>query len=110
MPHKCTIGKATWDVPSLWDEAKKQKLEAFEVNPMTFDLSWWPWSKLDTISELLDLVKDIDSADLKYPIILSKTGAVMDGYHRITKARWQGKKLMAVQFKDDPAPSHVKED
>lgn len=110
MPHRCVLGDGIWDVPSLWEEARRQKLEPFEVNPKILDLSLWPWPDIKSISSVIDVIKDIEDADLKYPIILSKTGAIMDGFHRVAKARWQGKKLMAVQFEEDPAPSQRKED
>jgi len=45
---------------------------------------------------------------LKYPIILSKEGRVMDGMHRIIKALLLGHKtIKAVQFKEDLQPDHV---
>jgi hypothetical protein len=50
----------------------------------------------------------IDEADLSFPTILSSSGAVMDGMHRIAKAARQGRKeIEAVQFEDDPEPDHV---
>jgi len=53
-------------------------------------------------------MKLIDDADLSFPIILSSTGAVMDGMHRVAKATRQGRKeIEAVQFAEDPEPDHV---
>ena len=50
----------------------------------------------------------IDEADLSYPIILSATGAVMDGMHRVARAALQGHaEIEAVQFVEDPLPDHV---
>ena len=50
----------------------------------------------------------IDEADLSYPIILSSTGAVMDGRHRVAKAALQDRvEIEAVQFGEDPPPDHV---
>jgi hypothetical protein len=48
--------------------------------------------------------RDIYAADLSYPIILSPTGEVVDGWHRICKAFLQGiEELDAVQLKAMPA-------
>jgi hypothetical protein len=49
-----------------------------------------------------------EEADLSFPIILSASGAVMDGMHRIVKASLQNKdSIEAVQFDDDPEPDSV---
>lgn len=54
------------------------------------------------------LVRLIDAADLSYPIILSASGGVMDGMHRIVKAVLDGRTTIdAVQFDEDPDPDHV---
>jgi hypothetical protein len=43
-----------------------------------------------------------------YPIILSADGAVMDGMHRVAKARDEGREhIEAVQFERDPDADHV---
>jgi hypothetical protein len=53
-------------------------------------------------------VRLIDEADLSFPIILSSTGAVMDGRHRLAKALLQGRtEIDAVQFDQDPEPDHI---
>ena len=50
----------------------------------------------------------IAAADLSYPIILSASGAVMDGMHRVCKAALEGRtEIQAVQFAEDPPPDHV---
>ena len=57
---------------------------------------------------MLGHLRLIDEADLSYPIILSASGAVMDGMHRVAKAALQGRReIEAVQFADDPPPDHV---
>jgi hypothetical protein len=57
---------------------------------------------------MLDHMTLIDEADLSFPIILSSSGAVMDGMHRVAKAVRRGwSEIDAVQFDDDPEPDHV---
>jgi hypothetical protein len=57
---------------------------------------------------MLEHMKLIDDADLSFPIILSSSGAVMDGRHRLAKATRQGRReIEAVQFAEDPEPDHV---
>jgi len=53
-------------------------------------------------------MKLIHDADLAYPIILSATGEVMDGRHRIAKAAMTGRDVIeAVQFEIDPPPDYI---
>jgi hypothetical protein len=50
----------------------------------------------------------IEESDLSFPIILSASGAVMDGMHRVAKAVLLGREeIEAVQFEADPEPDHV---
>jgi hypothetical protein len=57
---------------------------------------------------MLEHLKLIDEADLSFPIILSSSGAVMDGMHRVAKAARQGRtEIEAVQFEEDPEPDYV---
>ncbi len=50
----------------------------------------------------------MDEADLAYPVILSATGAVVDGRHRVGKAWREGRsEIEAVQFAEDPEPDYV---
>jgi hypothetical protein len=70
-----------------------------------------PWSGEDDPASwrsMLVHVRLMDEADLSYPIILSASGAVMDGMHRIAKAARLGRShIEAVQFDVDPEPDHV---
>jgi hypothetical protein len=59
-------------------------------------------------SAMLEHLQLIEAADLSYPIILSATGAVMDGRHRVAKAAREGRsEIAAVQFDVDPSPDFV---
>jgi len=50
----------------------------------------------------------IEAADLRFPIILSSDGSVMDGMHRVAKAVLLGRNTIeAVRFDDDPEPDYV---
>jgi hypothetical protein len=61
-----------------------------------------------TWREVMEHIKLINEADLSFPIILSASGEVMDGRHRIVKAALEGNDVIeAVQFEKDPAPDYV---
>lgn len=72
------------------------------------DEPWFGDDEPQTWRALLEHIRLIDEADLAYPIILSSTGAVMDGMHRVAKAARLGRQEVgAVQFDEDPEPDHV---
>lgn len=53
----------------------------------------------------------IQAADLGYPIILDRSGRVMDGMHRVCKALLLGQaSITAVRFAIDPEPDYVGRD
>ena len=60
-----------------------------------------------TCKAIANHAKLINETDLKYPIILSQKGRVMDGMHRVSKAYMLGLKFIkAVQFENDPLPDY----
>lgn len=70
-----------------------------------------PWSgdgESQTWHAMIEHIKLIEQADLLYPIILSSSGAVMDGMHRVVRVVLQGKHdIEAVQFEEDPEPDYI---
>jgi hypothetical protein len=72
------------------------------------DEAWHGDDEPPTWRTLLEHIELIEEADLSFPIILSSSGAVMDGMHRIAKAIRHGRhEIEAVQFEEDPEPDHV---
>ena len=70
-----------------------------------------PWAGDDerpTWRAMGEHIKLIDEANLSFPIILSMSGAVMDGMHRVAKAAREGRRdIEAVQFDEDPEPDYL---
>jgi hypothetical protein len=49
--------------------------------------------------------------DLRYPVILSADGRVMDGMHRVAKAYVEGREsVVAVRFGETPEPDYIDAD
>jgi hypothetical protein len=66
------------------------------------------WLRRDHADGVAGHLKLIEEADLAYPIILAADGAVMDGRHRVAKAKRQGRwEIEAIQFAEDPIPDFV---
>ena len=69
---------------------------------------WFDKGHSPTCREILTHVRLVHETDLKYPIILSSDGRVMDGMHRVLKAALLGHKFIeAVQFEGDPEPDFL---
>ena len=57
---------------------------------------------------MLEHMRLVQEADLSFPIIMSASGEVMDGRHRILKAALEGRsEIDALQFESDPKPDYV---
>ena len=66
------------------------------------------WGPPMTCRDVAEHARLISEADLRYPVILSSDGGVMDGMHRILKALIQGHShIQAVRFLNDPEPDFV---
>lgn len=103
--------RSVWRVSSLW--AAAEGLPAVTVPLSDFDAIW----DLDcwfgdvhrpTVGRVLAHMARVEAADLSFPILLSETGVVMDGVHRLCKARLAGHAgILAVRFAPTPAPDWV---
>jgi hypothetical protein len=61
-----------------------------------------------TCRKVLMHMRLIQEADLRYPILLSSDGRVMDGMHRVAKAVLeQREEIDAIRFEHDPEPDYV---
>ena len=96
-----------WRMHQLWDLAKGlpvikvrlKELEGFD------EVRWFggPRNLQPTCRAIAEHARDIYATDLRYPIILSPTGEVLDGWHRICKAFVEGvEELDAVRLRRLP--------
>ena len=87
----------------FWELASDLPVKKVRVSELDgFDEVWWfggPRNILPTCRAIAEHARDIYECDLSYPIILSPSGEVLDGWHRICKAFLQGlEELEAVQL------------
>lgn len=69
---------------------------------------WYDHGYAPTCRSVAEHARLINEADLRFPIILSSDGRVMDGMHRVAKALIQKvETLPAKRFVRDPAPDHI---
>ena len=100
----------TWLVTSLIRMVKELKLEVFELPMQGIDISVDRFEDGDmSILQVARHMERANETELKYPIILSASGCIMDGWHRILKALIQKKTtIKAVRFTEDPIPDYTK--
>lgn len=73
-----------------------------------FDQDCWFRGVAPTCRQVAQHAQRIQAADLGHPVILSSSGALMDGGHRIAKAWLAGASTVrAVRFTVDPDPDWV---
>ena len=102
-------GLLAWDVDRLVDLSRNLPRRSIRLAGIQdLDELWCGEDERPTWRAMLEHIKLIEEADLSFPIILSSTGAVMDGRHRVAKALLQGRvEIEAVQFEEDPEPDHA---
>jgi hypothetical protein len=102
-------GVLAWDVDRLVQLSSNLPRNHIPLTKIReLDEVWSGDDESPTWRAMLEHLKLIDEADLSFPIILSSSGAVMDGMHRVAKAARQGRiEVEVVQFEEDPEPDHV---
>ncbi len=98
-----------WRMEQLWSAAAELPMRKVRTRdlPGLDDVRWFggPLDIRPTCRAVAEHARDIFAADLTYPIILSPTGDVLDGMHRICKAFLEGiEEADAVQLSEMPAP------
>ena len=69
---------------------------------------WFGNGNAPTCRAVVKHARLIEATDLRFPIILSSDGRVMDGMHRVCKAELLNRATIeAVQFANDPEPDFV---
>ena len=69
---------------------------------------WFGNGTAPTCRAIVEHARLMEAADLRFPIILSADGRVMDGMHRVAKAvLLRQATIEAVQFDVDPEPDYV---
>jgi len=101
-------GFNAWDVDKLVESTRNFPVRSIPLSDIAeLDENFWYNGEKDipTVRSLVEHMQLVQETDLEYPIILSSSGRVMDGMHRVAKALMQGQKeIRAVRFEVDPLP------
>jgi hypothetical protein len=101
-----------WRTPSLWAAADGKTSTSVAIADLNIldEVVWFggPKNVQPTVRRIAQHARDILDADLSYPIIMTQSGDVLDGAHRIAKAYLAGLEVIsAVVLEDWPAPDGI---
>ena len=104
-------GLCAWDVDRLVQLSRELPPEYLPLSEIReLDEPYWACGENQklTCREVTDHARLMQECDLKFPVILSNDGRVMDGMHRICKALLEGRTVIeAVRFVHDPEPDYI---
>jgi hypothetical protein len=101
-----------WVVPRLWSLARDLPVFEYEISEFpSFDMDvWYCGVQVPTVRSVYEHALRIQAADLSYPILLNAENFILDGVHRVLKAKSQERTtLPAVRFDPMPEPDHVED-
>ena len=112
--HFRQVGDDTyiWDVHRLLEFSQNfQVKDALLSEIKELNEAYWFPDTHPTTQQIIEHIQLIQDADLKYPIILSADGRIMDGMHRVAKAKLLNySTIQAVQFGTTPKPDFINVD
>ncbi|GAA1549715.1 hypothetical protein [Kribbella lupini] len=105
-------GRAFFWTERLWKLSEGLPVESVSIDDIQeFDENCWFGDGPVTCRMVARHAGLIEKADLRYPVILSADGRLMDGGHRISRAWLDGKTTIdAVRFPVDPEPDYFEWD
>ncbi|QGN32645.1 hypothetical protein [Microlunatus sp. Gsoil 973] len=105
-------GTAFYLTERLWELAADLPVVSVLIDSIPeFDEDCWFGGRPVTCRMVAMHAERIQKADLRYPVILSADGRLMDGGHRVAKS-WLGgaTTIDAVRFHVDPEPDYIEPD
>lgn len=104
-------GLLAWDVHRLIELARDLPRLVVSLDAIReYDEAYWFDGERErpTVRRIVAHMRLVEAADLAHPITLGADGRVMDGMHRVAKARLAGRETIeAVRFERDPEPDFV---
>ena len=98
-----------WDVHrlvALSQNLKVQQVALTDIQELN-EAYWFPKSA-PTTQQIIEHMHLVQAADLSYPIILCASGRVMDGMHRVAKAKLLDlPNIQAVRFDQTPTADFI---
>jgi hypothetical protein len=97
-----------WRTPTIWSAADGKPTIAVAIESLNIldEVVWFggPQNVQPTVRRIAQRARDILDSDLGYPIIMTRSGDVLDGAHRIAKAYLSGEQVISAVVIDDWPP------
>jgi hypothetical protein len=103
-------GLRAWDVHRLVELARDLPIVQIPLSdiPELDEPYWYGRGVVPTCRSVAEHAKLINETDLRFPLILSSDGRIMDGMHRAARAVVENiNSLPAKRFTQDPEPDYV---
>jgi hypothetical protein len=109
--HFRPVGADTyiWDVHHLIELSQVFPIHDVQLSDIQeLNEAYWFPDTHPTTQQIIEHFQLVQQADLTYPIILAADGRVMDGMHRVVKAKLLNHlNIKAVRFAITPAPDFI---
>lgn len=100
-----------WNVSRLWrlaEDLPSQTVQVADLRAEYEQVYWFGGPVEPTVEAVVEHTRRILDVEFDHPIILSASGAVMDGMHRLAKALLLGHPTIeVVRFDPDPTPDTI---
>lgn len=98
-----------WDVHRLVELSQNLKvLQVALTDIQELNEAYWFPKSAPTTQQIIEHMHLVQAADLSYPIILCASGRVMDGMHRVAKAKLLDlPNIQAVRFDQTPTADFI---
>jgi hypothetical protein len=101
---KCKADGEAWRVSDLARHAESLPVEMMDVDKLiehNGDLEVKGHLLADEMSDPSEaFMKRVAAADMKFPILVNSDGWILDGAHRLAKAKWDGQQTIAAKVVD----------
>lgn len=98
-----------WDVHRLVELSQNLKVQQVALTDIQeLNEAYWFPKSAPTTQQIIEHMHLVQAADLSYPIILCASGRVMDGMHRVAKAKLLDlPNIQAVRFDQTPTADFI---
>ena len=104
---ECSIKNEHWSVPRLI--RLSADFPTFEVDLASIDLDVDPWG-LHSVLDFCTHMQRAEQCNVQSPVIMSPSGWIMDGWHRVVKAIMEGRRtILAVRFTELPPADRIED-